>query len=285
MPHDPPSLWTFTVIAALVTTAGTLLGHFLKEIILAKSFEKWRQRLQAESLFRKYRDPIVLSAVELAGRLVEILNEHPTDFLSSRLLVLDPPAPSLASDRDRYFQRYKCQSTIYRLAAFLGWLELYRQDLVYLDPSTSRTDKLIQTQLREVRGDLADGQLNTAQNWHEWSDALIFREEQRAVGEAMIVTAGNSRRVMGYAGFVASMEKGNDDAARWFPVASNFFVDPKTSGDFRPVRYKRLVVHLVELVQVLEQSRLPSYLQQAANQYDTEMHPQNVAGASAVPLA
>lgn len=65
------SLWSFAVVAALVTTVGTLFGHYLKEVVLARSLEDWKHRRTLREVYRKYRDPIVLAAIELASRLKE----------------------------------------------------------------------------------------------------------------------------------------------------------------------------------------------------------------------
>jgi hypothetical protein len=267
-----PSLLSFVVVAALVTTAGTLFGHYLKEMILAKSFESWKQRRSLESLYNKYRDPIVLSAIELASRLDEVCNEHPAQFLASKVLSCEAPQPSHSSERDPYYFRYKCQSTIYRLSAFLGWLELYRQDLVFLDVSESKTNAVLQNLLKELREDLADGTLNSADDWSSWSDALIFREEQRAVGETMITSTNGTRTVMGYGSFVALLENPSSAANRWIQVVTNFFIDPGPSKDFRLVRYKRLVIHLVDLVRTLDRRRLPEKLADAANWYSGSLN-------------
>lgn len=262
-----PSLLSFAVVAAFVTTAGTLFGHYLKEVVLAKSFESWKQHRSLDSLYKKYRDPIVLSAIELANRLDEVCREHPAKFLAPSVLSCESPQPSHSSERDLYYFRYKCQSTIYRLSAFLGWLELYRQDLVFLDVSESKTNTVLQNLLKELREDFADGTLNSATDWSFWSDALIFREEQRAVGEAMIVSANGVRTVMGYGSFVALLENPSSPANRWIQVVINFLIDPGRNRDFRLVRYRRLVIHLVDLVRTLDRRRLPEHLAAAADRY------------------
>ena len=60
---------------------------------------------------------------------------------------------------------------------------MYRQELVFVDTEHSKTSQLLEPKLLKIREDLADGQLNDAPDWPEWADALLFREEQRAVGE------------------------------------------------------------------------------------------------------
>lgn len=259
-----PSVLTFAVVAALVTTAGTLLGYVLKEVLLARSFELWKSRRASDAVYRKYRDPIVLAALELANRLREICVDYPTDFLSSKLLKGSAIPATQESGRDLYFRRYKCQGTAYRLAAFLAWLELYRQEIVFLDTGKSASNRRLRDALQLVRSDLADGHLNRAGDWQEWADALVFREEQRAIGEALIKQEGGARLVASYGTFVALLE-GKDDkrTQRWLQVVTNFFLDPKPPKDFRRVRYNKLLIHLVELVQALDVESLSPRLAEA----------------------
>jgi len=261
---DSPSILTFAVVAALVTAVGTLAGHVLKELFLARSFELWKARRASDAVYRKYRDPIVLAALELANRLREICFEYPTDFLESKLL--DGPAlrAGQASGRDLYFCRYKCQSTAYRLAALLAWFELYRQEIVFLDTGKSAANRRLQGILQQIRSDLADGHLNKATDWDEWADALVFREEQRAIGEALIKQDGNARLVASYGTFISLLEGTEDEKARrWFQVLTNFFVDPSPPRDFRRVRYNRLLVHLVDLARELEPASVSRRLTEA----------------------
>lgn len=265
-----PSLLSFAAVGAFVTTVGTLFGHYLKEAVLAKSFESWKKRQALETLYGKYRDPIVLSAIELAMRLNEACSEHPAEFLARRILSCTSPEPSHSSVRDPYYFRYKFQSTIYRFAAFLGWLELYRQDLVFLNSRGSKKNTALQKLLNEIREDFAAGTLNCAKDWDCWSDALIFREDQRAVGEAMITSVNGIRTVMGYGAFVTMFEDTTSVGNKWLRVVTNFLIDPKKEKDFRLVRYQRLIIHLVDLVRTLDERRLPEALGAAAGRYVKE---------------
>ena len=231
---------------------------------MARSFELWKARRASDAVYRKYRDPIVVAALELANRLREICFEYPTDFLASRLL--DGPAlrAGQASGRDLYFCRYKCQSTAYRLAALLAWFELYRQEIVFLDTGKSAANRRLQEILQQIRSDLADGHLNEAADWDEWADVLVFREEQRAIGEALIKQEGSARLVASYGTFIALLEGTDDERARrWFQVLTNFFVDPSPPKDFRRVRYNRLLVHLVDLARALETESVSPRLMEA----------------------
>lgn len=62
----------FSVVGTLISTVGALLAIIIKDFFLARSFEKWKQRRSLEQLYQRYRDPLFLSASELATRLCEI---------------------------------------------------------------------------------------------------------------------------------------------------------------------------------------------------------------------
>lgn len=254
----------FSVLAAGVTTLGTIFGHALKELFLARSFERWKNRQTLETIQRRYRDPIVLSALELANRVEEICTEYPTDFLSSNILTsITTGSQDRTAIRDHYFRTYKLQSSIYRLSSFLGWLELYRQDLVFLDSGAGKSIQSVDKAIRDIRSDLADGHLNKVSECHSWTDMLIFREEQRAIGEIMITGNHPNRVVLGYSEFTKLHGDSSSEQARWLSVVSSFLLDHEPPKDFRLTRLRRLHVHLVDLVNALDPVRLQKHHIQA----------------------
>src|SRR5262249_20382372 len=149
-------------------------------------------------------------------------------------------------------KRYKLTSTVYRMCAFWGWIELYRQDTTFLDPNEKPGQRAVDTAIFAVRSDLADGKLNRAHDRKNWRDMLIFREEQRAIGESMIVPATSGRTIMGYAQFCEFFHSKDTMAqSSWIRRATSFVVDPEKSKDFRYVRMQRMIVHLVDLIELL----------------------------------
>ena len=255
-----------------MTTVGTLVGLVLKERLFARSFERWKASLLLEQVARRYREPIALAALELCNRLSDICDDYPPKFLKPA--VLDTPAsqqPEVNSADDAHFLRYRLVSSVYRLCAYLGWVELYRQETTYLDPSEKGRGSRA---LYEVGSDLADGQLNQANDWLVWHDALLFREEQRAVGESMIVVVGNTRTIMGYAEFSELYPGGAEKPrGRWFARAGAFLLDIREQKDFRSVRFERLVVHLVDLVEFLSPHRLREEHIKNRERYRTGIEP------------
>ena len=219
-------LFGLAVLGALVTAVGNLLATLLKDAILARSFERWKSRQAALAVYRRFRDPLLLATIELLNRVREIVYQTPVDFLDANLLKHSPSGPSLKTADDPYYRRYKLVSTVYRLAAWLGWTELYRRSVTFLDSGSSKANRRLELQVQKIRGDLADGHLNVAEDWLQWSDALVFREEQRAIGESMIADAPRGRGgVLGYAAFCrAFQETTSATGTNWLQTAASFIL-------------------------------------------------------------
>lgn len=264
---------SLSILGAVVTTIGSLLGIFIKDYIFSRSFELWKQRQTLTQLYQKYRDPLVLSACELASRISEVLDHYPTVYLTYAVLQTSPTKQITNSIDDPYFQRYKLVSTAYRLTAFLAWLELYRQDLTFLHPGGNKRARELDFAAGLIRQDLADGQINTADDWDVWRDTLVFREEMRAIGESLIEVRGTSRTVMGYGQYCERLEASAPNATqRWSAVVLNFLLDLESHGrDFRHVRLKRLLVHLVEFAGLMDNASVAPYLQETSRKLRADL--------------
>ncbi len=251
-------------MGAIVSTFGALLGVLLKEYFFSRSFERWKQQQTLEQIHLRFRDPLVLATRELASRTHEILDEYPTVYLHKKVLSLRPEKQAENSTDDAHFQQYKLVSTAYRLSAFLGWLELYRQEITFLHPGHNRHIKSLETIIGKFRSDLADGQHNTFDDWHEWRDTLIFREEQRAIGESLIESRDKTRTVIGYGRYCEQREAESlNPIKRWSPIVLNFYLDLETNGkDFRQIRLQKMYLHLIKLMRLLEADSVESYLQE-----------------------
>lgn len=269
----PKELLALTVLGTIIATIGSFFAMVVKDYFFARSFERWKDNRTLETIYRKYRDPIILSSTELCSILIQICENYPPDFLKPNLLKSHPDRMIENSADDNYFQKYKLASSVYRLCAFLGWLELYRQEVVFLDTGRNDLNKKLEESLNEIKNDLADGQINKAEDWLNWSDALLFLEVQRAIGERMIPNAGNSKGIIGYAKFSelfdSEQEKEQD---YWIKIATNFFLFPtKGSKDFRIIRIKRLIVHLVNLLELLDKTHLKNKFVKMRKEYQAEL--------------
>jgi hypothetical protein len=251
----------FSVVAAVISTLGTLVGIVLRDLFLARSLETWKRRQSLRQVYQRFRDPLLLSARELCARLIEVLDQYPTVYLKQSVLEAAPACQEDNTIADPYFQRYKLVSTVYRLCAFLAWIELYRREIVFLHSGKDKHARLLEKRVEAIRGDLADGQLNTAPDWETWRDTLMFREELRAIGECIFQTTPTGSTVMGYGLFADKFDgNGGKDRPRWVRVVLNFLLDLHDTGkDFRKSRIERLVVHLVDLMEGLDEARIAEF--------------------------
>jgi hypothetical protein len=238
-------------VGSAVSFLGTLLGLYLKDFLTVRSLERWKQAQQQAQVFRKYRDPILLSSKDLIRRLAEVTRDYPNPLSQQDLLQQIINTAPANSDEDRHYLRYKLISSMYRLCSFLGWLELYRRDIVFLNTGQFGLNRNLEEALGRFRGALADGHLNSFADWDQWKDALIFREEQRAIGEAMIIREGT--QVLGYGKFCAILE--GDQAAfecKWIKQTLSLFVEQAQQHDFRLIRLLLMIVHLADLIRALQ---------------------------------
>lgn len=126
-----------------------------------------------------------------------------------------------------------------------------------------------------IRSSIADGHLNDAGDWLDWKDSLIFREEQRAIGEKMLdVTRHN---VLGYGAFVEKMVSHEERLSDpWTVVAVNFLSDLKSvtdsvDRDFRRARCLLIVKHGVSLIECLNHERVTPRLHEFRKLADTNL--------------
>lgn len=243
------------VIAAIVTTLGSLTALFLKDFLLVHYFENQRERRDLKKVSKRYKDPLLLTASELARRISEIISnfEIASNRFTSEILFDETRYVQSNSATDRYFMKYKLASSIYRFSSFFGWIELYRQDITFLESHSWKQNSKLFSILEKIRSSLADGQLNTEPDWMYWKDSLIFREELRAVGEGMIEHLKDQRIVMGYGKFQSMLSQYEDKGEPvWLRPVINFFLDLKLEKDFRQKRMSELLSALRDLIKYLD---------------------------------
>lgn len=270
--NQSPSILSFAVVAALVSAVASFLALVVKDYFFARSFESWKSNRTLDEVYRKYRDPIILASKELCSILDQICSEYPPKFLDSEILNLTPTQQLANSADDEYYLKYKLTTTVYRFCSFFAWLELYRRDIVFLNSGHDDLNRRLDSCILNIRDDIAQGGLNEANDWHNWTDILVFREEQRAIGEMMIVTDDKTKVVMGYGKFSALFNSSSkSDQSPWIQVATSFFLDPKNKKDFRLIRIKRMIVHLVELIELLDKSEVPAQMEKWRSKYKSDV--------------
>lgn len=152
---------------------------------------------QAAELRRRYRDPLLSAVFDLQSRLYNIV--------AKSFLVRYATGP------DETARTYAVESTLYVIAEYLGWVEVIRREIQFLDLGTEPANRAWVAALEKVRDTLARDDLDPV--------LRIFRGDQRAIGEIMTIAVADSgdtrhHECIGYATFVSHLA--DPDFSRWF---------------------------------------------------------------------
>lgn len=222
----PSEVWT--AFASLAT--GVLLTVF------AGFLKRRRDReTHISELLSRYRDPLLGAAFDLQSRLYNIVR---LDFLEDYFGSPEPGAREYARD-----------STLWLIGQYLGWTEILRREVQFLDLGEASANRRLQGRLQRV-----------AQAFATDDEALtpvfrLFRGEQRAIGELMIAPADAHGRVtcLGYADFSVRVRR--DPLRPWFARLEQDLVRIAAMPYDCP-RLVHLQRSLVDLVDLLDPERI-----------------------------
>lgn len=139
---------------ALIGFVGVLVGICIRDIIMPALFAYTRRRDELadrhaekfqvrHDLVRAYADPLLDAVTPLFYRLEEIITKKNGSFLWA-------DAPKIP------FHEYKRISTLYRIAALLGWMRAIKRERSSLDPQQVQVGEE-NTLLFDIEVALADG--------------------------------------------------------------------------------------------------------------------------------
>ncbi|QKW51593.1 hypothetical protein HUT08_21055 [Streptomyces buecherae] len=228
-----------SVVSAVVAVVGAgltgLLGYWQQRRLNARTERNYMER---------YGSSLALAAYDLQSRIYNILRGHVVDHTPAlgysgyltTFLTHGTPAEA----------EYARRSTVFVLAEYLGWAEILRRDIQFLNLGGSRTNRRIMRQLGEVS--TLVGRIS------ETSDELrVFRAHQRAIGELMVHpdSVPGQRWCLGYAEFCRRLDQ--DEVFRaWFTHlladVDRLAVDPTPAL----ARLEALQNALVQLVDLLD---------------------------------
>lgn len=205
-------------------SAGVLALEETKDR-LAKGREAATKAEEAGRLIAKYRDPLLRSAYDLQSRIYNVY--RPGGFRGYR----DP----------EYFRL----NTLFLFGEFLGWLEIIRREIQFLDLGAVRATKDLTRMLQGIQDQLA-----TTSELHD--EFYLYRGQQRAIGELMLLrtdeqaSAGPRYECIGYATFVAAHE--NPAFAKWFTRLGEAIDQLRENKPERLVWVQHGLINLINLL-------------------------------------
>ena len=214
------------LVSGLMAQRSSRLEHRLQlERHLQSKAEK------TEEIISRYREPLLLAANSLQSRLHNAVGG---DYLHLFLHCGDPEE-----------ERYARDFTVYAIAEYLCWVEVIRRDLRFLDlGSEGRT--------RDFNRHL-EGVSRIFLELHDYSQPQfrLFRGQQRAIGELMMVQAlGGGTDCMTYPAFISKLDN-DPEFAKWFKRLRqdvDTFLTQDWNGNIRQVHIQWALIDLLDFL-------------------------------------
>jgi len=238
-PIDP------AIVVTLVAGAVSVAGATYSTVVAARIEEQRRARSKAElldDLMARYRDPLLRAAFDLQSRLYNIAEQG---FLRR-----------FHTDEDPEAREYAATNTLYVIGEYLGWIEILRREVRFLDLGDQERNRVAVDLVDDVRQAFLTDRFGPA--------LRIFNGQQRAIGELMSEqsTGPSDGKVrlecIGYAEFVTRLRE--PDFARWFTRLRADIDNMADAGEADLERLVALQNALVDLVEFLDpgHTRLPA---------------------------
>ncbi|MGB2710650.1 MAG: hypothetical protein WBC33_03975 [Conexibacter sp.] len=175
--------------------------------------------MRAEQVLTRYRQPLAAAAFDLQSRLYNIL----------RLGFLD----AFGGDHPRSEEAMR--TTLFRIAQYFGWSEILRRDIQFLSFAEDGDSRRV----AELQSEISKRFLTAAYG----PELMIWADEQRAIGERMIVEEHGKVLCMGYATFG---ERCETTFAPWLARVTTELAAPQAQQRLRELQH--LLCELVELL-------------------------------------
>lgn len=164
------------LILALIAIAGSLAST----VVATFGLPAVQAKRDSKKVLDTYREPLIAASFELQSRLYNILS---LDFVGKWI------KDERTGKRDAAIH-----STLYVFAQFFAWRELIRREVQYLRFSRDEQTRLFAQLLRDI------GEEFLADRYGQ--QFMIWRVEQRGLGERMIVPSDGGKACLGYAAFL-----------------------------------------------------------------------------------
>lgn len=176
--------WVSAAVALASASATAVLGYWQQQRL---------RSMEQRDLMASYGASLAWAAFDLQGRLFNILYGHVVDRAPDTRVGYLTSFLTRGSDGEAEYAR---RSTVFVLAEYLGWVEILRRDVQFLDLGRSYVNRRVMEQLSTVGHALS-------RVTRDSNELRLFRAEGRAVGELMVHPEGEPgrRRCLGFAEF------------------------------------------------------------------------------------
>lgn len=227
------------IIAALISSAAGVVvsvgasvwtrrqGVELERIRyeLERSARDTEKRSAAKSELDRYREPLLVAAFDLGARIHTIRKKKFLAYLDST---------------ERRSQ-LAVRGTLFCVARYFGALEILYSRLALLRFESADDTRLVAALLADIGGVFNSDAYDRVDTFHS-SRFMLWREEQRAIGELMRGPGGTANECVGFAYF----DQHYDDLfATWFDAFLAALTSPAAASSERLARAQTLLALLV----------------------------------------
>ena len=166
------------LIASLTSLGVAVVSVWMQQRGTREAREHAR-RSEAKVVLDRYRGPLLAAAWELGDRIDNIRHDRFLDYL----------------DEDSGLAIQAELTTLFRFAQYFGWREVLRTEVQLLRFDDEGDTKLVSSLIGDIVSALATDRLDGRR-------AMLWAEQQRAIGELMIIDQGaGPAKCIGYAAF------------------------------------------------------------------------------------
>jgi len=234
--------WLIAAVPALVSAVGAFVS-----VVFSLRAARVERLSAADEIATRFREPLLQAAFNLETRIYNIVELGFFDrFLG---------ADSTDSERE-----YAVVNTMYVFAQYFCWVEIIRRESQFIDPRNDETNRASALGLEAVSHTFADS-IHTQERYFR-----LFRGEQRALGEVMLVPVEVPRsgaprwECLGYASFVQSLE--GEQMARWFRTLREDIGEVSRDVANHDRRLRLIQQRLMDIIDIVDPDarRVPSRL-------------------------
>ncbi len=217
------------VITALIA-AFVSLALAIGKIIWDAREKRHERRLAAREQLDRYRAPLLAAADELGRRLNNIRNDNFFAYLG-----------------DNHKRELALSSTLFRFAQYFAWVEIVYGFSDRLRFASDQATVAVSKAIGDIAWTLAADEFDRKDpNNFTTSRLMLWREEQRAIGE-MMRQDGVETGCISFASFATTYE---DRFSRWFTKFAADLEDPSSPASDRLANLHRVTARLVRELDV-----------------------------------
>jgi hypothetical protein len=196
-----------------------LVGSILSTIVTVFGGPAFQARREARKVLETYREPLLGAAYELQARLHNILRNN----------FIDDYVVGEKAEK----QNAALISTLYVFAQFFGWREVIRREVQFLRFASDEQTRDVSRLLRDIGETFLSDEFGP--------QFMLWRVEQRGLGERMIATASGKPTCIGYASFIEQRA----EMAEWLKPLERDLAQINDAGQQRLRRLQHLLLELV----------------------------------------